>query len=87
MTHSIMKTANAVGWGGVVLATLVSSAFAHWGVNEAFHEGWCKPLLWMRLLQLIHYLSPAIVLCASTVLGIRWPRVQGFAPIQFAWGA
>ena len=70
-----MKTANAVGWATIVLVTLASSVWAFWGVNEAFHEGWCMPHLWMRLLQLLAYLSPAIVLCTLTVLGLQWPRV------------
>lgn len=59
----------------MVLVTLASGFWAFWGINEAFHEGWCKPHLWMRLLQLLAYLSPATVLCMLTVLGIRWPRV------------
>jgi hypothetical protein len=70
-----MKTAKAIGWGAVVLVGLASSAWAFWGINEAFHEGWSKPRWWMRLLQVVAYLSPAIVLCSLTVLGIRWPRV------------
>jgi hypothetical protein len=55
--------------------TLASSFWAFWGIIEAFHEGWSKPHLWMRLLQVVAYLSPATVLCVLTVLGIRWPRV------------
>jgi hypothetical protein len=70
-----MKAANGIGWGAVVLVSLASGLWAFWGINEAFHEGWCKPHLWMRLLQLLAYLSPATVLCTLTVLGIRWPRV------------
>jgi hypothetical protein len=70
-----MKTANASGWSAVVLVTLASSFWAFWGINEAFHEGWCKPLLWMRLLQTLAYLLPATVLCALTLLGLRWPRL------------
>ena len=70
-----MKSANAIGWVGVTLVTLASGFWAFWGVNEAFHEGWCKPHLWMRLLQVLAYLGPAIVFCALTVLGIRWPWV------------
>ncbi len=70
-----MKATNAAGWAGVVLVTVASSFWAFWGVNEAFHEGWCKPHLWMRLLQLLAYLSPATLFCTLTVLGLRWPRV------------
>jgi hypothetical protein len=69
-----MKAANSVGWGAVVLVTLASSFWAFWGVNEAFHEGWCKPYLWMRLLQLVAYIGPSIVLCALTPLSVHWPR-------------
>jgi hypothetical protein len=58
-----MKAANLIGWGGVTLVTVASSFWAFWGVNEAFHEGWCKPYLWMRLLQVFAYLGPATVLC------------------------
>ena len=70
-----MRTANIVGWIGVLLVTLTASFWAFWGVIEAFHEGWCKPYLWMRLLQLLAYLSPATVLCTSAALGLRWPRM------------
>ena len=66
---------NLVGWTAVVLVTLLSAFWAWWGVLEAFHEGWSKPLWWMRLLQVAAYLSPATVLCTLTALGIRWPRV------------
>ena len=70
-----MKAANAIGWGAVALVTFASALWAFWGINEAFHEGWCKPLLWMRLLQVLAYIGPATVLVIFTVLGIRWPRV------------
>jgi len=69
-----MNARNIVGWLAVVLVTAAASFWAFWGVNEAFHEGWCKPQLWMRLLQVLAYLSPAIVLSSLTVLGLRWPR-------------
>ena len=65
---------HAIGWCAVALVTLASSFWAFWGVNEAFHEGWCKPYLWMRLLQLAAYLGPSMVLCALTALSVRWPR-------------
>jgi hypothetical protein len=67
--------ANLVGWVGVLLITAASSWFAFWGVIEAFHEGWCKPTLGMRLIQLAAYLSPATVLCALAALGLRWPHI------------
>jgi hypothetical protein len=69
-----MKAANTIGWSAVALVTLAASFWAFWGTNEAFHEGWCKPLLWMRLVQTLAYLAPAMVLCTLTVLGLRWPR-------------
>ena len=70
-----LSSKNVIGWGAVTLVTLVSGVWAWWGINEAFHEGWCNPRLWIRLLQVVAYLSPATVLCALAVLGIRWPRV------------
>lgn len=70
-----MKVANILGWTAVVLGTLVASFWAFWGTIEAFHEGWCKPQLWMRLLQLVAYLTPATLFCSLTALGVRWPRV------------
>ncbi|QDU08691.1 DUF1566 domain-containing protein [Gimesia aquarii] len=69
-----MRATNFVGWLGVVLVTLAGSFWAFWGIIEAFHEGWCKPLLWMRLLQTAAYLSPAMFFCGFAVIGIRWPR-------------
>jgi hypothetical protein len=68
---------NLLGWVGVVLVTLASSYWAFWGVIEAFHEGWCMPSLGKRLLQVLAYLGPAIVLCGLTFLGLRWPRLGG----------
>lgn len=70
-----MCSKNVIGWGAVLLVTMASGFWAFWGINEAFHEGWCKQQLSMRLLQVLAYLSPATVLCTLTVLGIRWPRV------------
>ncbi len=67
--------ANLVGWIGVLLVTMAASCWAFWGVLEAFHEGWCRPFLWMRLLQLAAYLAPATLLCLMAALGIRWPRL------------
>ena len=68
-----MKATHVVGWMAVLLVTLVSSFWAFWGINEAFHEGWCKPQLWMRCLQVLAYITPATVLCVLTVLALRWP--------------
>lgn len=70
-----MRTSNIVGWIGVVLVTLAASFWAFWGIIEAFHEGWCQPELWMRLLQTAAYLSPTAIFCGLAVLSIRWPRV------------
>ncbi|MFV1967386.1 MAG: hypothetical protein ACC628_18305 [Pirellulaceae bacterium] len=70
-----MRTATIVGWAGVVLVTLAACFWAFWGIIEAFHEGWCKPQLWMRLLQVAAYLAPATVFCTLTASGIRWPRI------------
>jgi hypothetical protein len=70
-----MNTRNIVGWVAVALVTVATSFWAFWGVNEAFHEGWCKPYLWMRIVQLLAYLGPAVTLCTLALLGLRWPRV------------
>lgn len=73
--RACMKTANILGWVAVVLVTIASTFWAFWGIIEAFHEGWCKPHLWMRLLQVLAYLTPASVFCLFAVTGIRWPRI------------
>lgn len=70
-----MNARNIVGWFAVTLVTLTAGFWAFWGVIEAFHEGWCTPTLGMRLGQLAAYLSPATVLAALAVIGVRWPRV------------
>jgi hypothetical protein len=57
------------------MVTLAASFWGFWGVIEAFHEGWCKPELWMRLLQVLAYLSPTIGLSSLAALSIRWPFV------------
>jgi hypothetical protein len=72
-----MNARNAVGWVAVALVTLAAGFWAFWGTIEAFHEGWCKPLLWMRLLQLAAYLAAATTFCTLAVFGIRWPRIGG----------
>jgi hypothetical protein len=64
-----------VGWSAVLLATSAATFWSFWGAIEAFHEGWWKPLLWMRLLQLLAYLAPAAVLAGLTACSIRWPRL------------
>ncbi|MCA9014836.1 MAG: hypothetical protein KDA77_05835 [Planctomycetaceae bacterium] len=70
-----MRITNIIGWIGVVLVTLVASFWAFWGIIEAFHEGWWRPQLVMRLLQTAAYLSPAVIFSGFAVLGIRWPCV------------
>ena len=70
-----MKATNIIGWSAVALATVAATFWAFWGVIEAFHEGWCKPQLWMRLLQLLAYLAPATVICGLAFVGIRWPHL------------
>jgi hypothetical protein len=70
-----MKQSRTIGWAAVLLVTVFSGFWAFWGTLEAFHEGWCKPRLWMRLLQVLAYLGPATVLCGLAVIGIRWPRI------------
>jgi hypothetical protein len=70
-----MRGLRIVGWTAVGLGTFAASFWAFWGTIEAFHEGWCKPLLWMRLLQLLAYLTPTMGFTTLTVVGIRWPRV------------
>jgi hypothetical protein len=69
------RAALGVGWFAIGLVTTVSGWWAFWGINEAFHEGWCHPQLWVRLLQVLAYLGATIVLSTLSCLGIRWPRV------------
>jgi len=64
-----------LGWAAVLLVTLAASYWAFWGVLEAFHEGWWKPTLAGRLLQLLAYLAPALVLAGLAAVAIRFPRV------------
>jgi hypothetical protein len=68
-------TSNALGWAAVVLVTLAACFWSWWGAIEAFHEGWWGTQLGMRLLQLLAYLSPAMVFCGLALTGIRWPRI------------
>jgi hypothetical protein len=67
--------ASSVGWVAISIVTLASSFWGFWGVIEVFHEGWCMPELWMRLFQVLAYLSPAIVLSSLAILSLRWPYV------------
>jgi hypothetical protein len=71
------KAASALGWAAVVLVTVAACFWSFWGTIEAFHEGWWQPHSGMRLLQLLAYMSPAIVFCGLAFAGIRWPRVGG----------
>ena len=63
-----------LGWVAVLLVTSAAGFWAFWGAIEAFHEGWWKPQLGLRLLQLAAYLTPAAVFCGLGFTGIRWPR-------------
>ena len=73
----VRNTASALGWVAVALVTLAACFWSFWGTIEAFHEGWWHPQFGIRLLQLLAYLSPAIVFCGLALAGIRWPRVGG----------
>ncbi|MEJ2693124.1 MAG: DUF1566 domain-containing protein [Candidatus Thiodiazotropha sp.] len=64
-----------LGWTALLLSTAAASFWAYWGIIEAFHEGWFKPQLGMRLLQLVPYLAPATGFCLLTYISLRWPAV------------
>jgi hypothetical protein len=68
---------HVIGWVAVGLGTLVATLWAFWGAIEAFHEGWCSPTLWLRILGVFAYLVPMAVPMVLTLLGIRWPKVGG----------
>ncbi len=75
-----------IGWVCVVLCTSLASFWAFWGAMEAFHEGWCMPLLWQRLLQTLAYLTPAALIALITASAIRWPVlgvVAGLSIVAF----
>jgi hypothetical protein len=83
------QASNVLGWVAVVLVTLAACLWSFWGTIEAFHEGWWHPRLGMRLLQLLAYLSPALVFCGLVFTALRWPRVGAglFALVGVVVGA
>ena len=78
MGSKFMKKEIIMGWIAVILATLLSSFWAFWGIIENFHEGWHYKDIWQNLfVMLIQYLSLMIIFMTLSVLGIRFPKFGG----------
>jgi hypothetical protein len=64
------------GWVAAGASTLMTCAWAIWGILENFHEGWFHASLASNLgLMLIQYLSPMLVFLGLAVISIAYPRL------------
>jgi hypothetical protein len=63
------------GWIAVAALALISSFWAFWGANEAFHEGWYEATLTGRVAGALRYLAPALLLMLLGLAAVRWPRL------------
>ena len=66
------------GWFAVALSTLITCAWAFWGIIENFHEGWYYESLLSNLgLMFAQYLSPMLIFLVVTLVSIYLPRFGG----------
>lgn len=67
-----------LGWIAVGLSTMITCAWAFWGIIENFHEGWYYESLLPNLgLMFAQYLSPMLIFMGVTLLAITYPRFGG----------
>ena len=67
-----------LGWIAVSLSTVITCAWAFWGITENFHEGWYYESLLSNLgLMLAQYLSPMLIFMGVTLASIYWSRFGG----------
>jgi hypothetical protein len=73
------------GCFAVALSTLITCAWAFWGIIENFHEGWYYESWFSNVgLMFAQYLSPMLIFLSVTLISIYWPRFGGGLHIIFA---
>ncbi len=77
-----------MGWIAVGISTIITCAWAIWGIIENFHEGWYYASLLSNMgLMLAQYLSPMLIFMGVTLISIFWPRFGGGLHIALALAA
>jgi hypothetical protein len=72
------KQVQLAGWVAAGCSTLITCAWAIWGIIENFHEGWFHDTLVSNLgLMLVQYLSPMMVFLGLALISISYPRLGG----------
>ena len=66
------------GWTATAISTIITCAWAFWGIIENFHEGWYYDS-WLSNVGLMfaQYLSPMLIFLGVTLISIYWPRSGG----------
>ena len=74
-----------LGWIAVGLSTLISCAWAAWGIIENFHEGWYFESLPLNIgLMMAQYLSPMLVFVGLGMASAAFPRLGAILHIVLA---
>ena len=66
-----------LGWIAVGVSLVVACVWAHWGIIENFHEGWCAKTLAGNLAMSAKFLAPMLITLALASGAIRFPKVFG----------
>lgn len=66
-----------LGWTAVGVSLVIACVWAHWGITENFHEGWCAKSLAGNLATSLVFLAPMLVTLALASGGVCFPRVFG----------
>ncbi len=70
-----MKPKSIIGWSSTVLSALITSVWAYWGINEAFHEGWYHTSFLQNLsLTFIQYLSIPLIFLVVSLIAMKYKR-------------
>lgn len=63
-----------LGWIAVGVSLVVACVWAHWGINENFHEGWWAKTLADNLAMSAKFLGPMLIALALASGAILFGR-------------
>jgi len=71
-----MKKEKIISWIAIVISLTISSFWAHWGIQEFFHEGWYSPSIGNLLfLFFVQYMSFTIIFTILALVAIVHKKI------------
>jgi hypothetical protein len=73
-----------LGWTALLLTTAIACFWGFWSGLEGFHEGWWHPSLLVKILGIVAYASPMLILMVVAALSVWRPKVGAVLMFLFA---